>query len=351
MKLKKLLLLLLSFVLIFSFAGCSAKEEAAAASGDAPASEAPANDAPAKKQFVTIVTGSTGGTYYPVGTIFSTLWNEKLGDTGVMASVQSSGGSVENLNMLKSGEAQLGIAMANLTLFAHNGEGKFEGNQFEDVRFITALWPDVTQFVVTENSGINSLADLKGKRFNVGGAGSGTEYSSKIILETVAGITFDDITPEHLGYFEASSAMQNAQLEGMNAEGGIPTSAVSEVAASKTAVKILEFSDEDYKKINEVAPYYGQFVVPAGIYSGIDTDIKTVGIKSALICSAELDEELVYNLVKTMYDNYEDIRASHKALDAMSLEEALAGLPPVPLHKGAIRFYEEMGITVPDHLK
>jgi TRAP transporter TAXI family solute receptor len=345
MNLKKLLLILLSLILVFSFVGCSGKQEESAG-GDNDTKETPA-----KKQFVTIVTGSTGGTYYPVGTIFSTLWNEKLGDTGVMASVQSSGGSVENLNMLKSGEAQLGIAMANLTLFAHNGEGKFEGNKFEDVRFVTALWPDVTQFVVTEDSGINSISDLKGKRFNVGGAGSGTEYSSKIILETVAGLSFDDITPEHLGYFEASSAMQNAQLDGMNAEGGIPTSAVSEVAASKTAVKILEFSDEDYKKINEVAPYYGQFTIPAGLYSGVDSDVKTVGIKSTLICSADLDEELVYNLVKSIYDNYDEIKDSHKALDAVTIEEALKGLPPVPLHKGALKFYEEIGITVPDHLK
>ncbi len=234
MKLRKLGALLLTATLLLTSVGCAGSENTGNTADE--------------KSFVTIVTGSTGGTYYPVGTIFSTLWNEKLGETGVIASVQSSGGSVENLNMLKNGEAQMGIAMANLTLFAYEGSGKFEDNQFEDVRFVTALWPDVTQFVVTEGSGINSLSDLKGKTFNVGGAGSGTEYSSKVILEAVAGISFDDIKAEHLGYFEASSAMQNAQIVGMNAEGGIPLSAVSEVAASKTEVKLLEFTDEDYAK-------------------------------------------------------------------------------------------------------
>lgn len=339
--LKKIFIYALILTLFITMAGCG---DSATANGDGGASTG-------GKEFVTIVTGSTGGTYYPVGTIFATLWNDKLGNQGVNASVQSSGGSVENLNMLKSGEAQLGIAMANLTLFAHRGEGKFEGNQFEDVRFVTALWPDVTQFVVTENSGINSLADLKGKRFNVGAAGSGTEYSSNVILSSVLDYSFDDITPEYLGYFEASSAMQNGQLDGMNAEGGIPTSAVSEVAASKTAVKILNFSDEDYAKIVKVAPYYGQFTIPGGLYSNVDEDVKTVGIKSTLICSADMDETLVYNLLKSVYDNYDDIKTSHKALEAMTLEEALNGLPPVPLHKGAIKFYEEKGITVPDHLK
>ncbi len=332
--------ILLAAVMMFSSAGCSNTAQDTGSGEKAP-----------EKQFVTVVTGSTGGTYYPVGTIFSTLWNEKLGADGIVASVQSSGGSVENLNMLKNGEAQMGIAMANLTLFAYEGSGKFEGNQFEDVRFVTALWPDVTQFVVTEDSGINSVSDLKGKSFNVGGAGSGTEYSSKVILEAVAGISFDDITAEHLGYFEASSAMQNAQIDGMNAEGGIPLSAVSEVAASKTAVKLLEFTDEEYAKIKNVAPYYGQFVVPANLYAGIDKDIQTVGIKSTLITSAEMDEEVVYNLVKEIYENHEAIKGDHKALEVVTLEEALNGLPPVPLHKGAIRYYEEKGITVPDHLK
>ncbi len=332
--------ILLAAVMMFSSAGCSNTAQDTGSGEKAP-----------EKQFVTVVTGSTGGTYYPVGTIFSTLWNEKLGADGIVASVQSSGGSVENLNMLKNGEAQMGIAMANLTLFAYEGSGKFEGNQFEDVRFVTALWPDVTQFVVTEDSGINSVSDLKGKSFNVGGAGSGTEYSSKVILEAVAGISFDDITAEHLGYFEASSAMQNAQIDGMNAEGGIPLSAVSEVAASKTAVKLLEFTDEEYAKIKNVAPYYGQFVVPANLYAGIDKDVQTVGIKSTLITSAEMDEEVVYNLVKEIYENHEAIKGDHKALEVVTLEEALNGLPPVPLHKGAIRYYEEKGITVPDHLK
>ncbi|WZL74406.1 TAXI family TRAP transporter solute-binding subunit [Clostridiaceae bacterium 35-E11] len=338
MKHKKILaLFLVSLFLIMSLTGCGQKTETS-------------SDEKPTTQYVTIVTGSTGGTYYPVGTIFSTLWNEKLGDQGVVASVQSSGGSVENLNMLKSGEAQLGIAMANLTLFAHEGEGKFEGNQFEDVRFVTALWPDVTQFVVTEGSGINSISDFKGQKINVGGAGSGTEYSCKLIFEHVGGLTFDDVNTEHLGYFEASSAMQNGQLDGMNAEGGLPTSAVSEIFASKTPVKMLEFSDADYEKLHKIAPYYGQFTVPGGLYSKLDKDVKTVGIKSALIASADLDEDLVYELVKSIYESYDEIASSHKALEFVKLEEAIKGLPPVPLHPGAVRYYQEKGIEIPEEL-
>lgn len=337
---KKITSIFLILILVLGMASCSNNEKQVKES----------KDESIEKRFVTIVTGSTGGTYYPVGTIFSTLWNDKLGDKGVVASVQSSGGSVENLNMLKNNEAELGIAMANLTLFAHRGEGKFEGNQFEKVRFVTALWPDVTQIVVTEDSNINNLEDIKGKRFNVGGAGSGTEYSSNLILKNIAGLGFADIAPEHLGYFEASRAMQNGQLSGMNAEGGIPTSAVSEIFASKTAVKIIEFSDEDYDKLHSVAPYYGQFTIPSGLYAGLDKDIKTVGIKSTLIASADLDDEIVYELVKNIYENYDDISSSHKALEKVTLEEALKGLPPVPLHKGAVKYFKEKGIEIPSEL-
>lgn len=329
---KTIAITLMIFMTLAIFTGCQGQE------------------ASNKKQFVTLVTGGTGGTYYPVGTIFTTLWNEKLGESGVQASVQSSGGSVENLSMLKDGEAQFGIAMANLTLFAYNGEERFKDNKFEDVRFVTALWPDVTQFVVTEDSDINSISDIKGKRFSVGSAGSGTEYSTKLILETIGGLKYEDFTPEYLGYSEASSAMQNSQVDGMNAEGGLPTSAVSEITASKTKVKLLGFSDSDYEKLHAVAPYYGQFTVPKGIYTGVDEDVKTVGVKSTLICHANLDEELVYELTKTLYENYESIVGSHKALEFMGIDEAIKGLPPVPLHPGAVKYYKEKGIEIPEDL-
>ncbi|KKM10978.1 C4-dicarboxylate ABC transporter substrate-binding protein [Clostridiales bacterium PH28_bin88] len=299
---------------------------------------------------VTVVTGSTGGTYYPVGTFFATLWNEKLKDTGINASAQSSGGSVENLNMLKAGEAELGIAMTNVTYFAYQGQERFKDNPVPKVRFVTGLWPDVTQFVVTQSSGINSVADIRGKRFSVGAAGSGTEYSTRMILKLVGGFTFDDIQKEHLGYFESSGAMQNGQLDGMNAEGGVPTSAVAEIFASRTPVKLLEFSDEDYEKLRKEVPFYLQHVIPAGTYSNQDKEVKTLGVKSALVSSADVDEELIYNLVKTIYENMDSVKTAHKALEYLTLERAVEGLPPVPLHAGAVRYFKEKGLQIPNEL-
>ncbi len=334
MKMKKVLSgLLVTTMLMASLSGCGGSGEGKV-----------------DKQFVTVVTGSTGGTYYPVGTILSTLWSEKLGDTGVVSSAQSSGGSVENLNMLKSEEAQLGISVASLAYFAMTGQEKFEGNEFKDVRLVSGLWPELSQFVVTEKSGINSIKDFKGHSINVGGAGSGTEYTTLKILEILSGLKPGDYKAEHLGYGEASSAMQNGQLEAMNAEAGIPTSAVSEIFASKTPVKMINFTEEEYETLKKEAPQFGYYTVPAGLYSGLDEEVKTVGIKCGLFTNANVDEELIYNLTKTMYESREEIVGSHKALESVTLENAVNGLPPVPLHPGALKYYQEKGIEIPEEL-
>jgi TRAP transporter TAXI family solute receptor len=305
--------------------------------------------APAKN-YLAVVTGSTGGTYYPVGTILAALWNEKLAHLGVAASAQSSGGTTENLNMIRTGEAEMAIAMTNLTWFNYSGTETFAGKPNTDLRIITGLWPDVTQFVVTKASKIDTLQDIRGRRFCTGAMGSGTEYSSRAILRIVGGLADKDYRAEHLGYFESSAAMQNGQLDGFNSEGGVPTSAVSEIFASQTSVKLLEFSDGDYAKLAQEVPFYVQYVIPANTYKGQTQDVKTLGVKCALICSSKLSDELVYNLVKTMYDNVARLQSSHKAMEYVTLERAVQGLPPVPLHPGAVKFYREKGINVPENL-
>ncbi|MGE5543023.1 MAG: TAXI family TRAP transporter solute-binding subunit, partial [Bacillota bacterium] len=312
--------------------------------------EQPTQPQQGQRQFLTIVTGSTGGTYYPVGTILANLWNAKLGPTGISASAQSSGGTVENLNMIKGGEAQLAIAMTNLALFNYSGTEGFKDKGNPKLRFITSLWPDVTQCVVTTASKVESVKDLKGKKFCVGAAGSGTEYSSRMILKIIGGLSDQDYKAEHLGYFESSQAMQNGQLDGMNAEGGVPTSAVSEIFASATPVRLLEFSDEDYQKLAQQVPFYVQYTIPANTYKNQDKPVKTLGVKCAIVCNSDLPEDLVYSLVKTMYDNLESIKPAHKALDYLTFDGAIKGLPPVPLHKGALKFFKEKGVQIPADL-
>lgn len=301
-------------------------------------------------EFVTIVTGSTGGTYYPVGTILANHFNTLLAEKGYKWSAQSSGGTAENLEMMKKGEAEMAIAMANLTGFAYTGTVRYEGNKIDNLRYVMGLWPDVTQFVYLEDSGIKTWTDLKGKKIAVGPAGSGTEFSSRVLLKELAGLTFNDIVPERVGYGEGSQGMQNGQIDAFNAEAGVPTGAVAELMAGRTKVGVLEFSDSDLEKLKKDAPFYYKVVIPAGTYPKQDKDLHVGGIKSALLVGKDVPEEVVYDMLKVMYDDRAKMETEHAAFTKISYDKPLDGLYGAPLHPGAVKFFREKGVEIPQNL-
>ncbi len=309
-----------------------------------------AGPAVAATQFVTIVTGSTGGTYYPVGTIIANGMNKELMAKGVKASAQSSGGTVENLKMLKGGEAEMAIAMSNLTGFAYKGIGNYEGAPIPGLRYVMGLWPDVTQIVVRKEAGINTWADLKDKRMAVGPPASGTEFTSRLVLKVVAGLSFEDIKPEYIGYSEAAQALQNGRLDAFNAETGYPVSAVSELYAGRTPVGMLEFSDDDLDTLQLEAPYYARVVIPADVYPKQDKPLNLVGVKSALIVTDSVDAEVVYETLKVIYNERESMKQAHAAFTKIDYDNPLAGLYGAPLHPGAVKFFREQGLEIPGSL-
>ncbi len=304
----------------------------------------------ASPQFITIVTGSTGGTYYPVGTILANHFNTALAETGTRWSAQSSGGTVENLDMMERGEAEMAIAMANLTGFAYTGTVRYEGRKIENLRYVIGLWPDVTQFVVSGASGIKTWDDLRGKRVAVGPAASGTEFSSKVLLEALAGLTFDDIRAEYVGYSEAAHALQNGQLDAFNAEAGVPVGAVAELYAGRQEVNMLQFSTEDLAKVREVAPFYAGVLIPAGTYPGQESDLRVAGIKSVLIVTDDVPDDYVYQMLKVIYTRKDDLMSEHAAFQKVDFDNPIDGLFGAPLHPGAVKFYTEMGFTIPAEL-
>ena len=343
---KKFTLLLIAVMMMVMFAGCNTS------SPQAPASQKDTVEH-IEKQFLTMLTGGTGGTYYPIGIIFSTLWNEKLVDMGISVSSQASAGSVENLNMLKSGEADLGIAVSDFGYYAMTAQKNFEGKgEFPEIRAITGLWPELVQFIVTESSGINTIEDVVGKRLSVGAASSGTAFSSAVIMETLCNAYADkgDFKAEYLGYTEASNAMQNGQLDAINLTGGIPTSSVTELLSSSMKVKIMPFTHEQYEKLHVVAPQFGFYTIPAGTYPGLAKDIETLGFKASLFTTANVSQDIIYNLTKSLFENFESIRSNHKALADIIIEDCLKGLAAVPLHPGAVKYYQEIGIEIPAEL-
>ncbi|HPJ26320.1 MAG TPA: TAXI family TRAP transporter solute-binding subunit [Synergistaceae bacterium] len=301
-------------------------------------------------QFVTLVTGSTGGTYYPVGTIFANHFNQALLKDGVKWSAQSSGGSTENLDMLNKGEAEMAIAMCNLTGFAYTGTNRYEGKEYPNLRYVFGLWPEASQFVYAKNSGITGWDTLKGKKIAVGPPASGTEFSTRVVLKGLAGLTFDDIVPEYLGYSEAGQAIQNGRIDAALLEAGIPTSAVTELYAGRTEVDMLPIEGELLEKLVAEAPWYAPVVIPAETYPKQDKDVPLVGVKCALLASPKLEAELVYKMLQVVYADKENFLKEHAVFYKVDFENPLAGLYGAPLHAGAVKFYQEKGFEIPEAL-
>lgn len=299
------------------------------------------------KRFVTITTASVGGTYYPIGVGLGNIWTEKV--PGIRATGQSSAGSVENIDQLRNGEADLAILQGLIGAQAVEGSGRFMGNTYDDLRSIAMLWPNVEHFLLSDKKvKSGDLSDIKGNSYSIGPQASGTEESTLIIMKGV-GLTKDDIFPEHLGYDAAVAAMRDGRLEGASTPAGVPVAAVMDMYASGYKGTILEVTDEQLEGINKVYNTWFRYVIPAGTYPKLDKDVKTIAMPNFLGTSAKADEELIYKLTKAMYENLEQVQKLHNSARLITLETALDGLP-APLHAGAYKYFKEAGLSIPDGL-
>ncbi|KJZ15287.1 MAG: TAXI family TRAP transporter solute-binding subunit [Marinomonas sp.] len=304
-----------------------------------------------------LATASTGGTYYPVGVAIATLSKIKLEPKhGISLSAISSAGSGENVKLLRENQAQFAILQGLYGAWAWNGEGRVanSGKQ-EGLRSISMLWQNVEHFVLKSDlvkSG--TVADLtqleKGNnKFSIGKKNSGTEGSGRQLLSGL-GIDADKFSLAHMGYGGSADALQNGTIDGMNIPAGVPVSAITRAyAAMGDKVQVLDFTDEQMKEANGDYTLWTRYVIPANTYPGQTKAINTIAQPNFLASRADLPEEDVYLLTKSLYDNLTYLSAIHKATAVMSIEKAIAGLP-VPLHPGAARYYREQGISIPAHL-
>jgi TRAP transporter TAXI family solute receptor len=306
-----------------------------------------------------LATATTGGTYYPVGVALATLTKVKLQPTDkISMSAITSAGSGENIKLLREDEAQFAILQGLYAAWAWNGAGKVaaEGPQ-KNLRSVTMLWQNVEHFVVdstfVKTGNASDLTNLKGKKFSIGKRNSGTEGSGRTIL-TGLGIepdTFFDLV--YMGYNPSADALQNGTISGMNIPAGSPVAAVMRVAAAMEGkIRVLDFTDEQMAAANKVAglDLWTRYVVPADTYPGQAAEIRTMAQPNFLAVRDDVDNESVYLITKTIYENLPFLQGIHKATMAMDLQKALAGLP-FPLHPGAARYYQEAGLTIPDKLK
>lgn len=302
-----------------------------------------------ERQFLTIATASTGGTFYPIGIGMGQLWTETLEDQGISATGQSSAGSAENIDLLRKGEAHLAILQGIIGPMAWEGTGQFEGNKYEGLRSISMLWPNVEHFVLLQDKvQSGSIDDIKGSRFSIGARASGTEMSSLAIFDGIE-LSPDDISLDYLGYTETASAIKDGRLDGGAMPGGTPVASVIDLYASKSGVTVLEVTDEQLDSIKEKSNTFYRFVIPAETYPGQDKDFNTIAQPNWLGVSNELDEELVYQLTKTLFENLDFMYSVHESAKYIQLETALDGLA-APLHIGAYKYFQEVGLDIPSHL-
>lgn len=302
-----------------------------------------------------LTTATTGGTYYPVGVALATLIKVKLQNAEkIDMSAISSAGSGENVKLLRENQAQFAILQGLFGQWAWNGTGKVaaDGKQ-ENLRSISMLWQNVEQMVLlselAETGTVDDLKGLSGKPFSIGVKNSGTEGSGQTILGNL-GIDYESYQLVHQGYTPTAEGLQNGTILGANMTGGPPTSAVTQAfAAMGDKLTILEFTDEQMARANGDGSLWTRYVLPAGTYPNFDKEINTIAQPNFLAVNADVDEEAVYLVTKTIYENLPFLNNIHAATKAMALDKAIGGLP-APLHPGAAKYYKEQGLEIPANL-
>ena len=290
-------------------------------------------------EFINILTGGTSGVYYPLGVALSQIYGKAI--PGAKTSVQATKASAENLNLLQAGRGEVAISLGDSLSDAWKGneEASFKV-PLKKLRTIAALYPNYIHFVAVADSGIKSLADIKGKRISVGAPKSGTELNVREILKA-AGISYKDFAKvEYLSYAESVELMKNRQLDVTLLSSGLGVAALRDLATSQKVV-FLTIPAEIVAKINDPAFQVG--VIPAKTYEGQDGDVSTISVQNYLVTHQGVSTETVYTMTKSMFENLDQMVAAHAAAKAIKRENA-AKAPPAPLHPGAEKYYREVGL-------
>ncbi len=290
---------------------------------------------------LSIATGGTGGVYYPYGGALANLISEYVEDVDVTAEVTSA--SVDNMILIGDRDADLAFVLADTAADAAAGNEPFE--EAVPAQSLATLYDNYTHVVTTQESGINTIADLRGKRVSTGAAGSGTEVIANRLLEAAGLNPDEDIEREQLGASESANAVRDGNIDAFFWSGGLPTAAVTDLGATpNVSLKLIpngEFADELQETYGA---FYGTATIPGGTYPGQDQDLDVVVVPNVLVVHEEFDEELAYNIVRAMFEHQADLVAAHPAAQDLTLENAVRN-SPLPYHPGALRYYQEQGVS------
>ena len=291
------------------------------------------------EQFINILTGGTSGVYYPLGVALSQIYSKAIPEA--KSSVQATKASAENLNLLQAGRGELAFTLGDALSDAWKGnaDAGFK-TPLKKLRAVAAIYPNYIQIVASADSGIKTLADLRGKRVSVGAPKSGTEINARAILKG-AGLSYKDLgRVEYLPFGESVELMKNRQIDATLISAGLGVSAIRDLATSVKMV-VVSIPPEVVAKIDD--PAYQAAVIPANTYEDQTAAVPTVAIGNVLVTRADLSNDTVYKMTKAMFTHLPELVAAHSAAKAIKLENAVKGLP-LPLHPGAAKYYREVGL-------
>jgi TRAP transporter TAXI family solute receptor len=296
------------------------------------------NEASAQEdRFITIATGGSSGAYFALGGTVSNLLNENL--SYVNASVQSTGASSVNSTLIGEGKAEIAFAMNDVVNYAYTGTETFaDKGKVENLRGIASLYPNFVQVISVEGSGVEEIGDLLGKKVGVGAPGSGTEVNARQIL-MAHGITYDDIDEDFLSYAEAVEQLKNGAIDAAFLTSGIPNAAIMDLATTKD-VKIIPIRAEKIEELAKDFPFYSSEDIPADTYDNTEA-VETAAVMTLLVTSADLPEDVVYDITKVVFENLNALGDTHNSGKKISLEKVEVGMP-IPLHPGAAKYFEEV---------
>ena len=298
-----------------------------------------------KASFVTIGTGGVTGIYYPTGGAISQMVNKKFDEYGIKATVESTSGSVFNINAVMNGDLEFGVVQSDRQYQAYHGlvEWSQAGRQ-TNLRAVFSVHPESITLIASGKSGIREVKDLKGKKINLGNPGSGQLQNSKDVL-TAVGLTEEDLSVEYVKAVEAPGLLQDERLDGFFYTVGHPNGNIKETTSGRIKVFIVPIKGDQIDKMLGKYPYYAKTTIPHSFYPrSLNTqDIETIGVKATFVTSKKVNEDIVYAITKEVFENLEEFKSLHPAYKVLTKQNMLEGLS-APIHPGALRYYKEVGL-------
>tara|TARA_R110001583_G_scaffold105494_2_gene253328 strand:- start:12965 stop:13942 length:978 start_codon:yes stop_codon:yes gene_type:complete len=298
----------------------------------------------ADQKFITIGTGGVTGVYYPTGGAICRLVNKGRKDHGIRCSVESTGGSVYNVNTIRAGELDMGVAQSDIQYYAYNGTGKFaDQGPFKELRAVFSIHPEPFTVVARADSGIKTFDDLKGKRVNIGNPGSGQRDTMDVVMAAKGWSVDDFALASELKPAEQSQALCDNKIDAMIYTVGHPAGSIQEATTACDSV-LVDVSGPEIDKLVADNPYYRVATIPGGMYRGNPEDIKTFGVGATFVTSTKTDEDVIYNVVKAVFENFDEFKKLHPAFAILKKEEMIKDGLSAPLHDGAVKYYKEAGL-------